>query len=121
MKDLLKRWAELEPTLCKFLKDDVALAINGEWVFIYTTPFYADMFIQYTVQQAIEARGLNWSIWFDYDDQAYDEQGFRGFGGSQHSASVFTDNERYAREGEISAAEALLSAYLQALEAKLTK
>lgn len=118
MKNLLKRWAELEPQRCRFHKDGVAILMNAEWVFVFATPFDSDMFVQYAVQQAIVARGgLNWSIWFDFDEQAYDEQGYTGFGGSQHSASVFTSGQRYVREGQISAAEAILSAYLQAIEA----
>lgn len=115
MKDLLKRWEELEPKLCKFLKDGWALFMNGEWVFIYATPFDSDMFVQYAVQQAIVTRDLNWAISFLVDESE------PGYGGSQHTASVFTFGKRYVREGEISAAEAILSAYLKALEAGLKR
>lgn len=111
MKDLLKRWAELEPALCKYTKNDVNILINGLCVSIYTTPFDADMFVQYAVQQAIEARGLNWDISYLVDESE------PPYGGSQHTASVFTYGKRYVREGQISAAGAILSAYLKALEA----
>lgn len=103
MKDLLIKWAELEPTLCKFLYDGVVLLMNGEWTFIYTTPFDADMYIQYTVQQAIVARG------WDYRLEAYTMEGQR-----QYAAWVYPGGQALGQAPE---AEALLAAYVGALEA----
>lgn len=119
MKDLLKQLVELEPQRCRQVNElSCKVLIDRRWYIVrYSMRRPRDKaYLQLAVQQAIAARGLNWSIWFDYDEQAYDEQGHTGFGGSQHSASVFTDNKRYAREGEISAAEAILSAYLEAIK-----
>lgn len=104
MRELLKRWAELEPELCKYLKDGVALPINGEWVFIYTTPFDGNMFIQWKVQQAIEARGwvfhltpVHWRV------------------GNFYEVIIVTPGRDGSSESE-NITEALLSAYLKALD-----
>lgn len=101
MKELLKRWAELEPMLCKYLSDGVALPVNGEWVFIYATLFDANMFIQYKVQQAIVARGWRFGIQHYSDD---------------FQVWVAAPNGRYCWSNADSPAEALLSAYVKALE-----
>lgn len=112
MKDLLAKWAELEPAKCKPLDKSVyAVSIGRRWYLIHPNArlLRDRAYLQLAVQQAVEARGLNWSISFLVDKSE------PGYGGSQHTASVFTYGKRYVREGLISAAEAILSAYLQAI------
>lgn len=100
MNELLKRWAELEPTLCEISKDGVCLFTNDEWVFIYTLPFDADMFIQYAVQQAIVARGWRFGI-----------QLYSGF-----QVWVAAPNSRYCwATNADNLTTALLAAYVQVL------
>lgn len=121
MKDLLAKWADLEPGLCELRAGGSYLVgkitVDGEEAAYRVHPPFTEphslMRIQYAVQQAIEARDLNWAISFLVDESE------PGYGGSQHTASVFTFGKRYVREGEMSAAEAILSAYLKAVEAGL--
>lgn len=115
MRQLLARWAEVEPTRCRVetLPDNLAefiLNLDGRAILVFTdtgirgfweTESDSLMQIQWAVQQAIIAR--NWAFTARYIARY-----------KRHLASVgFT----YDQEGA-SQAEAILSAYLKEIEAQ---
>lgn len=104
MRELLKRWAELEPDRCHLKKNIDGFTINSGkwWDLLFTGNLPSEdglMKVQYAVQQAIIARG--WLLDLDWD-------------GTRWEAWV---NSGWADRSPNSAAEALLSAYLDAIEA----
>lgn len=103
MRELLEKWALLEPERCKLLYDGVVLIIDEEWIFPYATPYYADMFIQAAAQKAIMARGLR-------------------FGLVGNSTGYYSNVDHWAESDFcLNPAEALLTAYLKVLETLNTK
>lgn len=66
MKELLQRWAQLEPDRCEILKGIVVILRDREPLcageeYAYSDSSFADT-IQGAVQEAIEARGWDWKI-----------------------------------------------------------
>jgi hypothetical protein len=111
MTELLKRWAELEPKRCRFDRKDY------EWCVLTSTGWgcmdegYLDKgWIQYAVQQAIEARGWEYTSGYRVGRNQMQYHGFVDtlIGANRHT--VYSTN---------SPAHALLSAYLQALNGEV--
>lgn len=108
MRKLLEKWATLEPALCRLssLKPEDFELLNdpkGRWWTIITEDSL--MHIQAAVQDAIIARGWGFEMQFNTDWQNRTEVMVRY--GVNWASSEPTDNP----------AEALLTAYLAAIEA----
>jgi len=112
MKDLLERWAETEPNRCEIHTDGLYYSLNTfPNVLVIETRRWHLPIIQGAVQEAIEARdGLRWHI---------------GLGGETINwwyAQIDKDGKvigSWEAESSNSPAEALLTAYLSALEAQV--
>lgn len=115
MKELLERWAELEPSRCKIeaWADNYGHWVQQDIITVWVGPRasggYKVEIIQHAVQQAIEARGWMWSICRLLAGSCGSEIATRDMANlivSVISSSVHKEPS-----------EALLSAYIQALEA----
>lgn len=110
MKELLKRWAELEPGWCELRVGGSywvgKITVDGESVAYRAHPPFTEphslMRTQFAVQQAIVARG------WDYRLETYTMEGDR-----QYVAWVYPGGQAL---GQTTEAVALLSAYLKALD-----
>lgn len=106
MTELLKQWSELEPERCEYQEETEYYHVmrNGRWTkaTIIATLDYDR--IQGAVQEAID----------DHDWVA----GLTGYGGRYLGTCSDANADRKGRHEHESAAAALLSAYLKALEAK---
>lgn len=104
MRELLVRWAKLEPDQCRAKAADDVVFVDapgiGPLMFTGDGSPHAQLHVQGAVQAAIEAHGMAWSIDF-----------VNGHG--DYRATV----DESESGGEPTAAAALLAAYLDALEA----
>jgi len=107
MKELLEKWAELESDECYLnCSEDTIYVIDGMQVDVCSNfGKYELAIIQYAIQQAMEARGWDWSVLYNpkkrYRANTFYQPGLDGWCIGLHDSCP---------------AEALLSAYLQALE-----
>jgi hypothetical protein len=122
MKELLERWAALEPERVKrrwdgclgVAYDDGGLVLE-ERPGTYGSPEFhkfAGIYVQAAVQEAIEARGWNWEA---ARKGKWPDGAWMHTGHVWHPFSARPDEFGYSRQ---SPAEALLSAYLTAVEAQ---
>ena len=109
LEALLRRWAELEPDACEYDTDlgCYSVVVGDLWIPLdnwHTKAYTA----QAATQEAIERRGLHWSVWTNPSDTREPPYG----------AAVWVDlsDEETDRYGADTPAAALLSAYVQALE-----
>jgi hypothetical protein len=125
MKELLERWAKLEPTRCEGV-------YRGEGVFsvyvhlgreervyrivhdLVESANAANSWLQAAVQEAIEARSWRWELTSPWRG---DSHTYTRYWCDLDASTSELDRPVIGQEGE-SAAEALLSAYLTALEAQ---
>lgn len=107
MRDLLKRWSELEPERCDYQANEIfALRMKSSiWCVAAKNIEQADhSMIQGAVQEAIDGRG--WVV------------GLTGYAGRYLGTCSDATADRKGRHEHESAAAALLSAYMEVLEAK---
>lgn len=107
MTELFRQWCEIEPERCKPDPESekcYLLFIEDRWSSVHYDPVFIgeDAFIQWVVQQAVEARGWAWLI-----NKLMLDVGYR--------ASVHTSLESSEMANGATPTEALLSAYLKAL------
>lgn len=112
LEALLRRWAELEP-LVVYLQTDghgrlLCVHIDNEWFVYDDCAFRMRMVLQCAAQEAIEARSWSW----DLDACYMDNEEKRMYGATVYVVGDFCESREYTP------AAALLSAYLQALEAQ---
>ena len=118
MGELLERWSKLEPDRCKRQPTRYEVLLNGQLFSTFFTMNTAavmpdrDAIIQAATQEAIEAHDWNWEM---------SKKGREPNGKWQRFASVWpaygNGKDSFAMSLE-SNAHALLTAYLQALEAR---
>jgi hypothetical protein len=106
LPDLLKRWAELEPTRCRESHVDSAAPyyVVGRFSLRHQRAATALALVQAAVQEAVEARGWRWTLDYDPDQ-----------GGLFAVVQVRKFCTRVATAP--TAAVALLSAYMEAIVA----
>jgi hypothetical protein len=100
MKQLLEKWAEAEPGRCS--RGVYSYAVDGRIVYSLrqdATEVGAEMWIQWAVQQAIIKRNLSLDIHYGATGWDVFVEGYEGFA-----------------KGKATVAEALLEAYLDAIE-----
>lgn len=126
MKELLLKWAELEPERCRYREEyggfEVALGClyEKEWVICYFTANSVwEAIVQAALQEAIVAKGWSFRI---YPVRHYlESHTFSACLKVKYSADVVipegNDNEFLRTTLTATVAESLLSAYLQGLEA----
>jgi hypothetical protein len=109
MIDLMKEWAELEPERCEYYdaSDRVDFAVLFDFKMKGSEHYPGEEFkprvvgqIQLAAQQAIEARGWDWQT---------------GRHDGEYRATIWHGGDDWTVSEGASVAEALLSAYLQAL------
>ena len=105
MNELLKQWAELEPTVIEIDSDGEIEFSSSQ--FCYAKTHLIDGLlpgiVQFMAQQAIEARGWQWNVLVDVT--------------GVYKADLCIHNDVTDQLEASSPAEALLSAYLKALKA----
>ncbi len=113
MKELLERWAELEPERCEIVRDRFAFHCMKMSLLIAEfdsgNDMYADVLVQAATQQAIEAQGgWTWSL-------------LKDTAGTYKARVWINDVVYHTANSNTSPAEALLTAYLAVLEAVKTE
>jgi hypothetical protein len=106
MKELLERWRAVEPSRFRLDPDgDYSVFLSGFWWGFPPGVGIVDAHVQQGVQEAIEARGWMGAV---------------GFGGARGADAMVlkTEGADGADANGSTPAEALLSAYLTALEAQ---
>jgi hypothetical protein len=122
MIELLKRWSELEPERCRgtYVQGTFIVFINDRWCSARPDDDLGLIAVQCVVQIAIEARGWEWEIggrksqepMSQADEKIYKVANIWPF---EYTLGKMASSDKW----ELTAAEALLSAYIKALEAVL--
>jgi len=116
MKELLAKWAELEPEMCRKDFGGYLIMFEGHFHHISTKGDgsleyrFDSMTIEYALRERIEARGWLYSVGYGFNESGDDRCRF----------AYLTLNEIHSVRVEIqtSILEALLTAYISALEAE---
>jgi hypothetical protein len=117
MQELLLRWGRLEPERCKYDVNHFLIELEGFKHRVFTKVSPAEAIIQAAVQEAVTAGRWGYEVGNVFRPDSGDAPAITG--GADAIVHVSHDgdysDEWYGRGGS-NAAEALLSAYLAALE-----